>query len=169
MSKQLFVKLQSPTIELQVKAEDSSDTKAVITVGFKRYELDKTNIKLLDLQTLLSNHLDLLTSKQDGESVDQSDLDQTSKDVDNFIYEHVSYIKKAKLDMIDDSTGEASELIVNDTRKAKPVEDFWENAEECLTALLDMYLASSPWRSSFIASLQAALLNANYNDGKLKN
>lgn len=168
MAKQLYVKLQTPTIELLVKAEDSSKTKAALTVGFKRYEMEQTDLKLEELQEILKEHLRLLQLRQKNtEEVSQEEINEANSQITKFIASEIVYILKAKVDV--EEEGKLSELAIPDTRKAKPVEDFWESPDECLAALLEMYLASAPWRSSFVASLQAALLNSNYEEGKAKN
>lgn len=45
MTKKLFVKLQTPSIELKVKATDASGTTSEVLVGFKRYDLSQLEAK----------------------------------------------------------------------------------------------------------------------------
>ena len=155
--KQLYVKLQTPVIELTVKAEDSSKTKDSMIVGFKRYPLEEADKELKKFQQLLEEQLD---SMQEG----TSDLEE----VNNFIKSQIEYIKQAHV-VIHDEAGKESELTVADTRKAKPNDGLWDDADSCLDALLDLYLSSTPYRSSLITALQKALLNMDYEEEQLKN
>ena len=151
----LYVKLQLPTIELTVKAKDSSGATDKLIVGFKRYEAEKSSELLLELQNLFSEQVDHI-----------DDIDTT--DIDNFMKDKVSYIRQVDLILVDEDDKQSS-LSIIDTRKAKPLADRWETPEECLAALLDMYLASSPWRSAFNTAVQKALVNTDQDEGKLKN
>ena len=45
MAVKLSVKLQSPTIEILVKAKDASGATDSIVVGFKRYEAKEAKVK----------------------------------------------------------------------------------------------------------------------------
>jgi len=158
MAKQLFVKLQTPSIELSIKAKDSSGAKDSIIIGFTRYPLKEAEKELKIFQELLEEQL---------EELKEGNLEPEA--IDKFIKSKVLYIKQAKLEIHDNETGKDIELIVPDTRKAKPNDDFWETTDECLAALLDLYLSASPWRSSIITAIQKALLNVDYEDGQLKN
>ena len=87
MATQLYVKLQTPTIELQVKAEDSSKTKAIVQVGFKRYEVDETGVKLDEFQSLLGKHVNLLRARQKS-SLSTKEV-ETMEGLDD--YEDINY------------------------------------------------------------------------------
>jgi len=153
---QLYVKLQTPCIEIKVKAKDSSGAVDALLVGFKRYESKKATKELTILQGLFEDQM----GKQD------EDIDTTELDI--YIKSQVIYIKQANLILLDEE-GKQSTLVVPDTRKAKQVADRWESSEDCLDVLLSLYLASAPWRLAFNGSLQKALANANYQDELLKN
>jgi hypothetical protein len=151
----LFVKLQTPTIELVLSAKDASGQIDKLTVGFKRLEAEDASKKLLELQKIFQTQADSV-----------EDIDTTA--IDAFVVAHVAYFKKVNLVTIDDNDQQSS-LSILDTRKAKPFAGRWETPEECLAALLDMYLASSPWRPAFNEGVQKALVNADMDEGKLKN
>ena len=156
----LYIDLQTPTIELAVVARDSTKKKSKILVGFKRYEAMESTKLLSKMQELLKDVSEEL-SDPNIEEVDTTDLD-------NFIKEKIVYIKQANLVTIQED-GTKGTLIIADTRKAKPLADFWETSEECITALLFYYLASSPWRSALNLALQKALVNNDFEEEALKN
>jgi hypothetical protein len=153
MAVKLFVKLQVPTIELKVSAKDAAGIKDSILVGFKRYEISDAQKRLNILQ-------DLLTSAQADNSLDSQALDV-------FIKNEVIYIKQAKLELEED--GKTRELVIQDTRTTKPIEELWANNEEALDVLTTAYLASSPYRLSLILSAQKALFNSDYSEAEVKN
>lgn len=148
MAKQLFVKLQAPTIELKVQAEDSSGLGAEMFVGFKRYNIDDAQVKLEEYK----------------DSFSSSDEDAPIK----FIKKQIVYIKGATLEMYDDDKL-VETIAVTDTRTAKPLESFWGSPEECLAVLLDYYFQSLPWKNSFFNAINKALLNVDIKDGAIKN
>jgi len=156
--KQLYVRLQTPVIELTVKAKDSSGANDKIVVGFKRYNLEEAEKQLKEFQEVIEQQLE---DMQEGTAI--------SEEVNSFIKDKVVYIKQAKLEIYDTEADKTVELVIPDTRKAKPNEDFWESPDECLDALLDLYLSAAPWRSSLITALQKALLNMDYEAEQLKN
>ena len=151
---QLFIKLQTPTIELKVSAKDASGAKDNFLVGFKRYELKETDAKLKTLQEIMED----ATS---GDSLVQIELDK-------FIKNEIVYLKQIRLDLVDEK-GNPKEFTVQDTRSVKPYETLWESPDECLAVLLDLYLASAPYRVSLISSLYKALMNNDYSEAEAKN
>ena len=151
MALKVFVKLQTPTIELKVEAKDASGNKDSILVGFKRYEVKQTEEKLKNLQTVLENA--------------DSDISKLEEVIKN----EVVYIKNAKVILVDDEKGTEKETHVQDTRTAKPVETLWGDPDECLAVLLDLYLASAPYRVSFMTSMQRALINNDFDSAEAKN
>jgi len=152
----LYVKLQTPTVELAINAKDSSGAKDNIIVGFKRYEANESTTQLTSLGKLF-----LEQSEKEVTEIDTTDLDI-------FIKSQIVYIRQAHLLLIDEDDKKTA-LDVMDTRKAKPVADRWETPEECLDALLDLYLASAPWRSALNIGLRKALTNAEFDEDALKN
>lgn len=151
---QLFIKLQTPTIELKVTAKDASGAKDNFLVGFKRYELKETDAKLKALQ-------EIMEEATKGDSLVQTELDK-------FIKNEIVYLKQIRLDLVDEK-GNPKEYNIQDTRSVKPYETLWESPDECLAVLLEMYLASAPYRVSLIASLYKALLNNDYSEAEAKN
>jgi hypothetical protein len=154
MAVKLFIKLQTPTIELKVSAKDAAGNKDSFTVGFKRYDLATAQVKLEQLQNIFE-----AVSKETA-------LD--SKELNTFIKNEIVFLKQLKLDL-EDENGNSKELSVADTRTVKPNESLWETADECLAVLLDMYLGSAPYRLSLITALQKALLNSDYSEAEVKN
>lgn len=150
MALKVFVKLQTPVIELKVEAKDASGAKDSLVVGFKRYEVKETESKLEQLQTIFSS------------------MAENPDEIIKYIKNEVVYIKQAKL-LLEDENGKEKELTIVDSRVVKPVETLWETSEECLDTVLDLYLSSAPYRVSFMTALQKALINNDYSEGELKN
>jgi hypothetical protein len=151
MTIKLFVKLQTPTIELKVSAKDASGATDALLVGFKRYELTESQEKLNKL-------LELMKAKEDSTDI---------SDVDTFIKDEIVYIKQSKLSIEED--GKEKELTIPDTRTAKPVAGLWETGLEALDVLTSLYLASNPYRLALIIALQKALFNSDLSEGEAKN
>lgn len=179
MSKKLYVKLQTPTIELPITATDPSGASDKITVGFRREDPKVAN-RILDnyseiadkyLRMLYGQPLDEKPTEDNLETVDYSKeaIGEVEQEIANLIFKSVIYIKGAKIAEIDDDTGEVTHVTINDTRKAKPNEGFWEDADGCLVALLDMYLSASPWKASFSSAYQKTLVNIDTSEAKRKN
>lgn len=150
MAKKLFVKLQSPSVEIKVTSAESADNQtSSIIVAFKRYPVDKIQAKL-----------DTFTeaAKLSEEAAVE------------FIKSEILYIKDASVDIYDDSTFEFIETIkVEDTRTAQPVADFWEDSDSCLTVLTDNYLLSAPWKSAFSDAFIKAVINRDFKEAEVKN
>ena len=83
MALQLYVKLQTPTIELQVKAKDASGSKDTFIVGFKRYDLKETEGKFTSLQDILEDV--------------QNENNLNSEALNKFVKSEIVYMKAAKL------------------------------------------------------------------------
>jgi len=151
----LCVKLQTPTIELKITAKDAAGVKDSFLVGFKRYEISATDAKLKELQAVMQ------------ETIEDSTESGTAK-LSSFIKGEIAYLKQIKLDLVDEN-GATKEITVLDTRTVKPNETLWGTPDECLAVLLDLYLASAPYRVSLISAMQKALLNNDYSEAEAKN
>lgn len=149
----LYVQLQSPSIELKVTAKDPAGIKSSMTVGFKRYESKEGAEKLEELKDLY----------QDQVSAGTSD----TEDLFEFFSNEILYLKQAPL--VIEVDGKPKPLVIQDTRKAKPLEEVWETPEECLDALLALFLRSSPWLSSLSQAINKALSNLELGADSLKN
>ena len=179
MAKQLYVRLQTPTIELKVEAKDAAGLKDSILVGFNREDTKGSAETLENFSKVSDKYLRMLMSQPlEGEATEENkDTEEYSKeeifeveaDITSILKDNIKYIKSATLELEDDETGKSSSLSISDSRKAKPNEDLWGTPDECLVALLDLYLSSSPWRTSILSAFQKALMNIDFEDGKLKN
>lgn len=155
MALQLYVKLQTPTIELPVKVKDSSGAKDSILAGFKRYPIHESQAKLDTLSELIRAESD--------EEADHSEINKMVKS-------ELVYLKQIKLDLEED--GRAKELAIPDTKSVKPHAGLWETSDECLAVLLDLYLNSAPYRLALILTMQKAFINSDfsaYKDAQVKN
>lgn len=180
MSVKIFVKLQSPSVELKVQAQDCSGAKDSIVVGFKRYDIIESKAKaerLQDLQTQLYLNTMVELSEQyklvniDNETKASATPRISEKEalesISQFIKDEILYIKDVNLTIEDN--GIAKELKIADTRSAKPNEPLWVLPEECLSVLVDSFLESAPYRGSLITAQQKALANVDIKDGEIKN
>ncbi len=185
MATRLYVRLQTPTIELPIEAKDVAQTKDKFIVGFRRYELDPTQKKFEALQVLQRQSFAIAREKvrasrvptaEEQEAIDKEEkieIVMTEQEAElattNFIKAEIVYLRDVKLQLIDDETGKTINLIIPDTREAKPNADLWNTPDECLDVLLSLYLSSAPYRLALLNTMQKALLNNDYEDGLLKN
>jgi len=180
MSVKFFVKLQSPSVELKVQAQDCTGIKDNIVVGFKRYDIIKSKAKaeqLQDLQTqlYLNTMVDLaeqyklvnIDNETKASAAPRISEEEALESISQFIKDEILYIKDVNLTVEDN--GIAKELKIADTRSAKPNEPLWATPEECLSVLVDSFLESAPYRGSLIAAQQKALANVDIKDGEIKN
>ena len=153
MAKRIFVKLQTPIIELPVTAIDASWEEQTIIVGFKRYSLTELQVKI-DAYNAAT---------------------QATTETDSYLVKEISYIKNGILEAYEvDKAGEiipdspVETVIVEDTRTVVPNE-FFQDSASCLAVLLEKYVASAPWKNSLYKALLNALLNTTYSEDKVKN
>ena len=179
MAKKLYVKLQTPVTELVLNATDAAGVKDSLTVGFKRFTITEADAELKAFAEVNDLYIRMLMKqprvgdiKEDAEGTEVYSpelIASTLAQLDTFIASSISYIKNASISG-EDEEGKSTKLLITDTRSAKPLEDFWESSEECLSVLVGMYLDCTPWKSSLNAGYQKALINTEVDDGgKLKN
>jgi hypothetical protein len=153
MAKKLYIKLQTPVIELSIEAKDASGIQDTLLIGYKRFEITESKDKLEQCQKLI------LAEENDSSKV---------SDLNNFVKSNISYLKNVNLEISNDED-KLDKLSIDDTRLVLPNDTLWESADECLDVLLDAYLASFPWRVSLILGMQKALLNVDLSEDKTKN
>lgn len=156
MTLNIYVKLQTPSIELKVSAKDSSGKTDSIIVGFKRYELSIAEKKIKELVSAWESSI-----KEDA-----SDADKLTFEI--FVRNEILYLKNLKLTLVDDKSVER-ELAISDTRTAKIYEGLWDTPDACLSVLVNLYLSSAPYRLSLLTALQKAFLNADFEAAEAKN
>lgn|SRR5574343_207476 len=179
---QIYLRLQTPTIELTVKAKDAAGNKDQLKVGFKRYpleEADKKNKLLKEIQNDIYIHSMLEIQEEYkalGESKEEVKIpdpkfskEEAISKLTKFLKEEIVYLKDVNGLVTIDENGKEKEFSVADTRTAKPVEPLWGTPEECLSVLVDSFLESAPYKGSFISAQQKALVNADFQDGEIKN
>lgn len=149
MSKKLFVKLQAPTIELEVKSTaDPANEKASIIIGFKRFDLKNLEAKLNSFNEALKASLE---------------------NADEFVKNDIVYIKNAIVEIYDEDTFALEETIeIPDTRIATPT-SFWGDAKECLSVLVEHYLSSAPWKGPIYEAYGKAISNFEIKEEQAKN
>jgi len=150
MAKHLYVKLQSPTVELEVIAKDSTGNQEKVLVGFKRYNIEESQKRLDSFKDLVEKE----TSSSFGL-------------LDNFLKEEIVYLKNISFDVEEEE--KTVSITIKDTREESLREGLWETREICLETLLNLFLSSSPWRLPFITTLQKALYNVDFDSLNLKN
>jgi hypothetical protein len=179
MSVKIYVKLQSPSVELKVQAQDCSGAKDNIVVGFKRYDIVKSKERADELQKLQTqlylNTLVDLNKQYKLANIEQTTLttspeiseEEALSKINSFIKDEILYIKDISLTVEDNGT--VRELKIADTRTAKSNEPLWVSPEDCLSVLVDSFLESAPYRGSLIQAQQKALANTELKDGEIKN
>lgn len=142
--KKLYVKTQAPFIEIPTV---STDKNIEIIIGFKKYNLSELQSKFEVLGSMDEQALEAHLRKE------------------------ILYIKNASLTEYDEDTFEViQEISIADTRKAIPLEGFWTTKEECLVVLLDTFLDSSLWKSSFYDSYNQSLTaDLSLEEAQIKN
>ncbi|MCK9622888.1 MAG: hypothetical protein M0R47_20425 [Methylobacter sp.] len=143
MAKQFYIKLQSPFIEMPVEAEDASGKVSSLLVGFKRYPTKEVEVKL------------------------NSFKDLTEDQYVEYLKNEILYIKNAVLEVYDGGVY-VEDLVIEDTRTAKPNE-FFQEADNVLVVLLEYYLSSAPWKNSLFSAFIKSLYNVSFKEAELKN
>ena len=146
MAKKLFIKLQTPTIEMEVTAKDASGKEDKILVGFKRYTVEQLQAKFKEAEN--------------------QQLDETSDF--KFMSEEVVYLKNVVLEIYDENDKYLEDLVVADTRTVTQNE-FFQDSKDALDVLLKHYINSNPWKNSLFEAYRKALLNMSYEDAEAKN
>jgi len=185
MAVKLYIKTSKPFTEKLVQATGVKDN---ITLGIKAYNNTEVEQVRKEFQTAIDTtkiarlikELDLV--KADSElSYDQIDrkiaelevlIDEanaTQMDIlQGFYKSHILYIKNASLST-EDTEGKVTDLLIPDTRDAKPIESLWKDVDSCLVVLLDMYLDSPFFRDSLTQAVTESVFNISLKDSERKN
>lgn len=184
MAIQLQIKSSKPYIEKIIQAKGLKDN---ITIGVKVYSESEINkirkeymsnfsmVKLNRLQKQLEELKEDINSSETDFDIRVSELETLIADkLDHFenyqiefCKKHILFIKNASLSIIED--GIAKDLLVADTREAKPIESLWASPEECLVALLDIYLENIAFKDSLFTQVPALVFNTDSKGEQLKN
>lgn len=151
---QIFIQLQTPVIELEVKSEkDPSGESGKIRVGFKRYDAFAGQKKFAEV----------LNALQEAEKEDSQE--ESFKKLLEIVSREVEYICKAVVKV---QEGVSTKELTVDTRK--PPTDLWASNEEAVSELLKMYLSSTPWRGNFLSTMFDSFSNRDLSDlAEIKN
>lgn len=151
MAKKIYVALQTPVVELAVSAMDASGTVSTIFVGYKRYPITESDAQL-------EKYHELNSQDSDGSAVN------------SFITSQISYIKGASLYVQEEGSASLETVTVADTRLTLDDETLWGKAENALPYLLNLYLASAPWRIQLISNWFKAVYNTHMKaEAEVKN
>lgn len=101
------------------------------------------------------------------QEVDKYNKEQEDKII-AFVKKHVAYIKNASL-VLEDEAGKDIDLLIADTRDAKPIESLWVDGDEALVVLLDIYLDNPIFKDSLISTVTKLVFNTDFQNGKLGN
>jgi hypothetical protein len=153
MALKLYVKLQTPTIELPIEAKDISGMKDSFKAGFKRYPVTEAQDKIKELQDIWER---------------KGSQDETVILFDSFLKGEIVYLKNVTVPT-EDEKGNIKQITIQDTRTVKPLETLWETPEECLDVLLEAFLDCAPTRVSLQQALTSALINADYKEAEKGN
>lgn len=158
-----------------------------VTIGVKSYANEDLDNIRTEFKNVLTNidlekaQANLLKLEKIGDKTDDSYYaerqalqaiieQETEKQIDvltDFYKRQILYIKNASLNNeLDNGTTEL--ISIKDTREVKPVESLWEDEDECLAALLDVYFKYPPFRDSFMKKISQMLFNFSLDD-KIKN
>lgn len=153
---EIYIGLQTPSIELKIKAMDSSGQQESLFAGYQRADSEESE-KLLESYNSIVAHEDF------GNAMAEAELFPAMR-------ERILYLRDVQLLTVKDDKL-VPFLKVPDTRRAKDNADLWGDADNCLSFLLDMYLRSTPWRSAFIEGYMDSLVNSKElsSSAKLKN
>ena len=183
------IKSSKPYTEKKIQATLNGQTLVDnITIGVKVYtekELEAIReeyntstdssqaLRYLNQLQQLPKNLSLSDSEFQAENirltqaVDMYNKEQEAK-VIAFTKKHVAYIKNASL-LLEDESGKEIDLLVADTRDAKPIESLWADGDEALVVLLDIYLDNPAFKDSLISTVTKLVFNTDFQNGKLGN
>lgn len=131
MAKKLYVKLQTPSVELPLTVRDAGGKEATLHVGFRRYDIKDMEAKVAEWQ------------KYD--------------DMDKVLEKEIIYFLNAEVEIEEDN--EISSYIVKDTRVEPKNDGLWNNEKECLALLLSKYMNSLPWKNGMFELFNKTLTN----------
>jgi len=130
-----------------------------LTRWTKQLELIKADMSLSDSE--LDNKLQEFSDKIEAESI------RVSNRLADFYRSQVTHIKNASLSLATD--GVPTDLLIQDSRNATPIESLWGTPEECLVVLLDTYSDFLPFRDSLHTVIASTIFNYNFEAGQVKN
>lgn len=160
----IYLKLQTPTIELPIVTKDSTKAKDNCLVGFKRYEIKDSQKKMTAFQEVFKEYREAQEKDADNPFVETRFSDKLNE----IISGEIVYIKNMSL-QVEDDAGKVSEFKISDTRTAKPLEGAWNSPEECLSFCIELFLNSAPYRSAVMNQLMKALSNMDFDEAETKN
>lgn len=184
MTIQLFIKNVKPFTEVVVQAKGMTNN---ITIGCKQYtsdeleevrnefgiasDLSKISRWEKQLQRIKSN-IDLSDEEIDEQTeIFNEKIVKESKIVkekmNQFYISQITHIKNASLQIGTEDKKE--DLLIQDSREAKPVESLWGTPEECLNVLLSKYFACQPFRDSLHTKILETIFNYNFEENAVKN
>lgn len=151
---EIFVELQTPSVELPVTAIDAARKKATILVGFRRYEAEES-------QKLYRQFLDTVQTAQEET---QHSAEEAFEKVYQILAHEVLYIAKAKITVKTEEGPSTKDCEVDTRRLTGAAKTLFESEQEALDILLRKYLASAPWRQSLISAMFSALSNVSLGE-----
>jgi hypothetical protein len=181
----IAIKTTKPFTEHKVQA--TGGIKDNILIGIKAYSeselakvrknfqeiLNTTKVeRWLKELTLVKEDLTLSYEELDAKtdfltsSVEEA-TDKRIRDMDTFYKSHILYIKNASLTI--DDKGKVSDLLISDTRDAKQIDSLWDDGDECLVVLLNIYLDNPSFRESLQTVVTNAVFNIDLKGEELKN
>ena len=181
----ISIKTTKPFTEHKVQA--TGGVKDNITIGVKAYteselnKIRKTFQEILNTTKVerwlkelalvkedLSLSYDELDSKTNTltDSVEEA-TEKRTKELDTFYKSHILFIKNASLSL--DDKDKVTDLLITDTRDAKPIDSLWDDGDECLVVLLDIYLDNPSFRESLQTTITSAVFNIDLKGEELKN
>lgn len=134
MAKKLYVKLQTPTVEMPITTMDAAGTETTMFVGFKRYDLTEIVERIAQWELLES--------------------------IEDLVKAEIIYIREVAVEIHDDTSDKITPYIIKDTRTEKKIDGLWDTSEECYTIVIDKLFNSPPCKTAIINTFNSIFLNA---------
>lgn len=167
MSK-VYIALQSPVIELQVKAKTADGQTANMQIGYKRYDMDESQNKMNSYQELAKQMESTVDVNGKEVPVDAATISRVMAEINEFLINEITYIKGATL-LLEADDGTLVERTIKDTRQVKDDETLWGPASESVRFLLQLALKSPPWRVSLLSGWFKAIFNTDLSEQRTGN
>lgn len=133
MAKKLYVKLQTPTIEMPITAIDAAGVETTMFVGFKRYDLTEIVERIAQWELLDS--------------------------IEDLVRAEIIYVKDISVEIEDDETGKITPYLIKDTRNEKKIEGLWDTPEDCYQLVITKLFNSPPYKLAIIDTFNNIFLN----------
>lgn len=184
MAIQLFIKNVKPFTEVVVQAKGMTNN---VTIGCKQYTTDE--LEEVRTEFGIASDVSKISRWEKQLQRIKADIDLSDEEIDTqteifnekitkeskivkermnqFYISQITHIKNASLQL--GTEGKKEDLLIQDSREAKPVESLWGTPEECLVVLLTVYFACQPFRDSLHTKILETIFNYKFEENVIKN